>query len=172
MTPIKEYLPITANLRLTSSDPEIYIDRVFDWYINSPQIFRAFSAFKTGEKREFLQELRAGRNYALLENGKLRCFIHGEIKDNITIEGHIFCEPKLPIDLQCMAVMFAKNTALLEFQYVVTQVLKKHPILHRVMYRSGFLDMGLRSYNTVYKGQLLEVVHYIAGRDRNGKIED
>lgn len=152
-----------AQFLCNHAEKEEHYSQVFEWYSALPKIFRSFSIFKSDEKEEFVRSLLEGRNYSGEINGKLKCFIHGEIKDTITIEGHLFCEPKLDLDWVCNMVTYAKHEALKEFKYVTTQVITKHPTLHTVMKRSGFLDTGLKSYSQVYKGQLLEVTHYIAG---------
>lgn len=140
------------------------LEQTADWYAAMPEFLKTTGAFSTQERDELLKGLQEGENYKGFIDGKFAAAVHGDWKDEKTIEGHLFTGPDVDIDFVATMVTYAKIEALKKAEKVVTQIPTKHKILHEVMRRSGFIDVGLFCWQSVYKGNLLENKYYIAAR--------
>lgn len=138
---------------------QFYYDQAYNWYQRSPGFLREFCEFDN-DKTQFIEDLRQGRLFVGENDDVCKGLIYGEPKTSEVIAGHLFCGNDVDEDFVTNLVTYAKNESLKSYKYVVTHVLRRHRFLHKVMYRSGFIDTGMRAWSTVYKNSLLEVVYY------------
>lgn len=138
-----------------------YVSWAYDWYMRLPEFITNFGQFNQN-RNLFENDLKKGVNYIGLADGKPFGLVHGQHIDNRIVEGHLFCEKSVSEDLLTQLVIYAKCQALTSYDQVLTHVLTKHKILHKIMHRAGFNDTGYRGWYYVYRGQLLEVKYYLA----------
>lgn len=143
-----------------------YFETAFEWYQKTPKILKSNWQF-VEEKEEFIADLKKGYNYVGKIGGEFVGMVHGEIRQEGIIEGHLFCYPRTDLDFLTALIIFSKQVSLRYFHTVLIQVLAKHKTMGKIIQQAGFVDTGIRSWGTVYKGQLLEVVHSVAQRKNN-----
>lgn len=138
-----------------------YFDIAFSWYLATPKLLKEIWKMED-DRAQFVEDLSKGMNFAGFLNGKFVAMIHGEPKSEEIIEGHLFCQRKVNIDFLVALVMFSKNIALTKYNRVITATSTKHKTMLEITKRAGFLDTGVRSWDAIHKGQLLEVQYNIA----------
>lgn len=148
---------------LTLENYPPYASKAFEWYQNHPGFLNAFSTFSNIES-EFIEFLTNGALYIGKENGEFKAMVFGEILSPEVIEGHLFSSPEVSEDFIHSLVAYAKNISLRHYEMVTTHILAKHKFLKKVMYRTGFIDTGMRSWMAVYRNRLMEVHYYAAMR--------
>lgn len=138
---------------------QFYCEQAYNWYQRTPGFIRAFAEFDDN-KDHFIADLKKGSLFVGEDEDVCKGIIYGEPKTPDIVAGHLFCGNDVDEDFVTNLVTFAKNESLKSYKYVVTHVLRRHKFLHKIMYRSGFIDTGMRAWSTVYKNSLLEVVYY------------
>lgn len=133
----------------------------YDWYQESAGILKANWAFEE-DRQQFIKDLKKGMNFVGLEDDIFVAMVHGEEKEPDVIEGHLFAKPGTNKDFLAALITFSKHEALKRYKTVLTQTPSRHKGMLDLNYRAGFLDTGIRSWNCVYKNQLVEVQHNIA----------
>lgn len=143
------------------TDSRENIEQAYGWYQQMPEFLKTFGKpYK--DKLDFVEGLLEQGNFnfvGLVEN-EIKAVVHAEAKNSDVVEGHLFCAKDCSLEFLSSAVSFARQECLLEYKTVVCHVLKKHKMLHSIMLRSGFLDSGLRGWQHIYRGKLMEVVYY------------
>lgn len=148
---------------LPAREMSSFYQEVYHWYLESPEILKTNWQLETDEL-QFVKDLQNGMNFIGEKDGIFVAMVHGEPKTDKIIEGHLFCLPGVPVDFLISLITFAKHKALEKYELVTTQTPIKHKGMLIINKRAGFLDSGIRSWNGVYKGQLLEIQHNMATR--------
>lgn len=138
-----------------------YIDSAYEWWAQLPGFLKAISG-KWDTYSAFAEHLSKGELYAGKIDGKLMSLVHGEIKSEGVVEGHLYCNPESPKDYLISHVIYAKNTALLSYGKVITFILHRHKFLFDIMRQAGFIDTGIRIMGGVYRNKILNASYYLA----------
>lgn len=137
------------------------MEEAFEWYQSTPNILKVSWEWEDDLGR-FIQDLEAGDNYVGYVNNVYSAMIHGQPKGLGVVEGHLFCLPGLEIDFIVAMVTYAKVTALKKYDKVLTATPVKHKTMLEINRRAGFIDTGVRGWNSVYRGKLLELQYNLA----------
>ena len=131
----------------------------FDWHMRTPKWLRMGGYTEAGE---FVHGLSQGVNYAGYIDGQFAGLIHGEHRDDETVEGHCYVGPKVDNDFVTALISFAKREALKTYQKVVVEIPVKHRTMNGLILRAGFFDLGLHKWKGVVRGRLFETGFYMA----------
>ena len=141
-------------------------ETAYRWYEEVPGFLRQLQELRGRHDsfEDFVENINTGLNYVGEADGVPKAFVHGEIHDDGTVEGHLMCEAGADLDLVAMTVTYAKAETLKKHRLIVCHVLRRHKSLVEVVRRAGFTDSGMRAFQGVYRGKLQEVLYFVSER--------
>lgn len=116
----------------------------WDWWRRLPSFMREIT--DKWEEAEFKKSFLDGLNYGGFENRKLTAIVHGEVKNDYLVEGHLFCAPHASVELIQAAIAYGSREVLKTYSQIIIETPRRHKTLKAVLLNTGYLDTGLHSY--------------------------
>lgn len=133
----------------------------WSWHQRTPQFLRASCGYTDTDEKMFVDKLSKGLNWMGYDDGVPTALVYGEPRGE-KVEGHLYNAKHADFDFITSLVTFAKREALNDYDAVVVEIPVRHRLLHGLILRAGFFDVGIHKYKGVVHGRLFESVFYMA----------